>query len=76
MKQPSTPYDALDAAIITRVQGGFSRFYEIWPALCSLANPHVTPGSRNGADRVVDPRLQALRKKGKIACFGQKWRVL
>lgn len=75
-KLSTTPYDELDAAIVERIRSGFARFYEIWPPLTSLANKHVRPGSYNGADRVVDRRLQALRKRGKITCQGQKWYVL
>lgn len=66
-------YDELDAAIIARIRSGFVRFYEIWGALTTLAYravPHCDPC------RVVDRRLQALRKQGKIACFGQCWSVL
>lgn len=74
----STPslYGELDAAIIERIRSGFTRFYEIWIPLSSLAQKHVKPDSYSGPDRVIDRRLQALRKKGKIACRGQKWTVL
>lgn len=67
-------YDELDAAIIARVAGGFSRFYEIWPAVKNLAYPHRTVPN-GGSDRVVDRRLQALRKQGKLMCHGVKWRI-
>ena len=55
-------FTELDAAIIARIRGGYTRFYEIWPL--------------NAEMRVVDRRLQALRKKGLIACRGQKWYVV
>ena len=61
-------FAAIDAAIIQRIQSGFTRFYEIWPALCEIA------GERR-PDRIVDRRLQALRKQGRLACVGQSWRV-
>lgn len=64
-------FTALDAAIIARIRGGFTRFYEIWPACTSLVN-----GDRTKVDRAVDRRLQALKKQGKIACQGQRWHVI
>lgn len=51
----------LDIAIMTRIAGGFTRFYEIWPGLAT--------------GRQVDRRLQALRKSGMIACRGQSWHL-
>lgn len=68
MKSP-TPYDEVDAAIIARIRSGMARFYEIWPGIA----PHL---SRTKIDRLVDRRLQALRKKGKIGVQGQRWYVL
>lgn len=72
---PNDKYSELDAAIIKRIQSGFTRFYEIWPAIPSHltnSNPHTSSDS----SRIIDRRLQALRKRKKIACFGQTWRVL
>lgn len=63
-------FTELDAAIIASIRGGFTRFYEIWPACASVVN-----GTRTQVDRAVDRRLQALKKQGKIACYGQRWSV-
>jgi hypothetical protein len=71
----STPYDELDAAIIKAIQGGARRFYQIWPAVSSLASKHVT-GPYSGQDRVVDRRLQALSRQHKIRFWRGNWEVL
>lgn len=62
-------FNAVDAAIITHIMGGYRRFCEIWPPVARI---HITD---ERPDRVVDRRLQALRKNGKLICRGQKWYV-
>lgn len=65
-------YDRLDAAILDRIQQGHTQFFDIWFPLSSLANPHVK-NRYSGADRVVDRRLQAIRKRGRIAFKNGRW---
>lgn len=71
-------YDDLDGAILATVQSGKTTFSQILPAVKAKATP-VAPKSRwgdDGAWRLVDRRLQALRKDGKLSYTrGAGWRV-
>lgn len=67
-------YSKLDAAIIAAINVGFSTFYAInrRGAVASVAeriNP-LEPW------RVVERRMQALRKAGRIAYAGREWSVV
>lgn len=66
-------FSKLDEAIVETIKGGKHRYIEIWTAVALLAAPHVTRSG--GEDRVVDRRLQALRKAGWITCKGQRWEL-
>ena len=68
----STPYGELDAAIVKAIQAGKVRFIEIWTAVESLALPFA---KHRDPDRVVDRRLQALRKRRLITFWSGKWRI-
>lgn len=65
-------YDQLDNAILTAISGGKDAFYIINAAVDHLAKPHSLNGD---AFRVVDRRLQALRKRGLIQHWRGKWRM-
>lgn len=63
----------IDAAILKAIESGKTRYLEIWIAVEEKAKPFIT--KNGGADRVVDRRLQALRKGGWITCEGQRWKA-
>lgn len=71
-------YDDVDGAILAAVQSGKTTFSQILPAVKAKATP-VAPKSRWAGDgewRVVDRRLQALRKDGRLSYTrGAGWRV-
>lgn len=74
-----TPYSELDAAILKAITEGHRKFSVLRTAVESLAAPHakksrspyVTPPWR-----IVDRRLQALRKSGRIAYTKGEWHVV
>lgn len=67
-----TDFDAIDTAILNRIsKGDKPTFNSIWTAVRELADalaPEPKPGRGRGREgwRVVDRRLQALRKKGRL----------
>lgn len=64
MTKPSK-YEALDALILTRIEGGTEcTFFRILASVNVQCAPFVTPDS--GSGKILDRRLQALRKAGKI----------
>ena len=65
-------YDALDAAIVKAIKDGKRQFYDIKTVVGELAKPHSLRGDYF---RVVDRRLQALRKRGRIAYIQREWYV-
>lgn len=73
----SNDHAALDAAILAAIRGGITTAgaLESDPAVSCATAPHAT--WRRTAYRVIDARLQALRKAGKIS-FDRKagWRII
>ncbi len=65
-------YTELDAAIVTRLSERAMGFNSIVSAVGGHAAPFAAKNDRVPAWRVVDRRLQALRKAGKIAYGGPK----
>jgi hypothetical protein len=63
-------YDDLDKAILKAIKDGKRQFYVINHAVEPLARPHTLRGD---SFRVVDRRLQALRKRGLIAFVAKEW---
>lgn len=64
-------YTELDAAIVAQILAGCGSFTAMSSALADKAKPHCANGKSPFGDtptwRVVDRRLQALRKKGVIS---------
>ena len=73
----SNKYAQLDAKLIELIKNGAGTFNEITPRadVAALTAPHETATTEGW--RVVDRRLQALRKAGKIAFSRDvgRWRV-
>lgn len=69
-------YAELDAAILSAIQGGRKDFTSIaWnDAVDALAKPHARQMTQ--VFRVVDRRLQALRKRGAIEFRVKEWHIL
>jgi hypothetical protein len=63
-------YDELDKAILAAIEGGAKHFYLINASVEGLARPHSIKGD---SFRVVERRLQALRKSGLIAFEKKEW---
>lgn len=63
-------YDDLDGAILAAIDSGKRKFYIINAAVEKLSAPHAKDGEYF---RVVDRRLQALRKSGLIRYAGGEW---
>lgn len=73
--RPATPegkYGPLDAAILIAIQEGKRAFYLINAAVEELAKPHSLRGD---SFRIVDRRLQALRKHGFIVFKEKEWDI-
>jgi hypothetical protein len=64
-------FTTLDCAIMTRIAEGACTFASINAAVEHLAEPHA--GEPANTFRVVDRRLQALRKRGLIYFGKTKW---
>lgn len=62
-------YGALDSAIIRAIRADKTRFYVIYAYVSDVS------AVRNGGSRVVDSRLQALRKAGFIRFSGGEWKI-
>jgi hypothetical protein len=70
-------YQEFDRALLAQIQSGrntMARLDDI-SILGTLADPHRENG-RTPAFRVIDRRLQALRKAGKLRWDGKVWVVL
>lgn len=65
-------YTKLDAAIIDKIRSGTANLTGLVCALSTLAEPF---SGYRPAWRVIDRRLQALRKAGKITYSGGRWHV-
>ena len=63
----SRKYSVLDDQIIKAIQAGQSTFNEIVKACNQHAHEHVTASAEDW--RIIDRRLQELRKAGKITFF-------
>lgn len=68
-------YQEFDAALIGHIRAGRNRMsaLDAQSDLHKLATPHCD--SRTPAWRIIDRRLQALRKAGAIAHDGKVWAV-
>lgn len=60
-----TDYTEVDAAIVAQVAAGAQKFHKIWTTEVSLLVTEAAPGAETF--RVVDRRLQALRKAKKLS---------
>lgn len=70
-------YTKFDAAILAQIAAGcdtMSKLDSVSSGIKSLAAPFAN-GDSTPTFRVVDRRLQALRKQGKIAWDGKVWYV-
>jgi hypothetical protein len=70
-------YQEFDCALLAQIQAGCNAMMrlEYSPELQKLAAPHQD-GGRTPVFRVIDRRLQALRKAGKVRWDGKVWAVL
>ena len=70
-----TKYNRLDELIITAILAGHFTFTELQKhdAVRDEADMHDTG---TGFDRVIDRRLQSLRKAGRIKYAAEKWEVM
>lgn len=73
----SAKFVSLDEAILAAIKTGRTTFVSIVGNVEALAKPLATPDrwGRSNHDRVVDRRLQALRKQGKIAYKAKEWSI-
>ena len=67
-------YSAIDAAIVKAIRGGCAKFAEIVAKATDEARSFTTPSK--WAWRVIDGRLQAIRKRGEIEFAKDGWRVV
>jgi hypothetical protein len=63
-------YDELDAAILQAIKSGRQQFFIIDETVRELAIPHSLLDS---SFRVVDRRLQSLRKRGLVKFLRKEW---
>lgn len=77
MKHPD--YADFDAALLAQIAGGRNTMMSldsVASGLITRAEPFCTKdryGNRKPAFRIIDRRLQALRKRGKIRFNGKAW---
>jgi hypothetical protein len=64
----------LDAAIIGAIVGGRKTFTPIVATVMPLAKPHAA--NEDQVFRVVDRRLQTLRRQGRVAYVKGLWCVI
>lgn len=74
-------YSAFDAALLAHIRAGGAKamLLEHKEDLKRLAVPHQTEnrwGERKSVYRVVDGRLQNLRKRGLISFNGKTWEAV
>lgn len=71
----SAKFATLDEAILAAIKEGRTTFVSIVGNVEAMAKPLATPDrwGRSNHDRVVDRRLQALRKQGRIAYKAKQW---
>lgn len=71
-------YSELDAAIIHTIANWAGDFARINQRVKDIAEPLATPDrwGRRNTERLVDRRLQALRKAGRIRYGGRDWHVI
>jgi hypothetical protein len=67
-EKPTDKYAILDAEILREIRRGNGQFSDMLAPLRYIALEHAKPDRWNRKDgpRVIDRRLQALRKKGVI----------
>lgn len=72
-----TRFDQLDAAIRAAVTAGNQQYRTIADAVREVAEPATIPDRYGQRDwgRLVDRRLQALRKAGVLVFAGRRWAV-
>ena len=79
MTTPTPDYSALDAAILEALESGPKPFHLLTGRLAQLTQPLAKP-DRHGESsgwRVLDRRLQALRKAGMVISDRKTgWRLL
>jgi hypothetical protein len=71
-------YTQFDATLQLKIMAGINTAHRLEPAMQDLAEPFCYGSSGSWstpAYRIVDRRLQALRKAGKIAFDGKVWSV-
>ena len=65
-------FTAVDAAIVKAIQDGNQRFGDLFTdAVFKATTPLIARVADR--DRLVDRRLQALRKRGVITYHGKRW---
>lgn len=69
-------YTAFDAELLAQIKAGRNRMMklEIHKPLLEMAKPFCAPTTP--AWRIIDRRLQALRKAGKISHDGAVWAIV
>ena len=66
-------YDELDAAILVQIDAGNGKFTSLCASVDDKARQHINANTEKW--RVVDRRLQAMRKSGKIKYLRTGWVV-
>jgi hypothetical protein len=69
-------YEEFDRTLLAQIEAGIGTMKRLeWiPELRALAAPHQD-GVRTPVYRVIDRRLQALRKAGKLRWSGKVWEI-
>lgn len=73
----ASSFEPLDQALLRAIAAGDTQFHALSMAVSAIAEPLAKPdrwGVRS-TDRLVDRRLQALRRRGAIAYGAGHWRV-
>lgn len=71
----STKFEEVDAAVLKAIEAGAHTFNAIFYAVSPIARP-LASTDRMGfpnTERLIDQRLQALRKQEKISYKFKKW---
>lgn len=71
----SRGYEEFDAQLLSLIGSGVSRFHRLTVRMEPLALAFCTDPTKSEPFRVVDRRLQALRKAGKITCLRLNWKL-
>lgn len=69
-------YAELDAAILESIKGGRDTFVSLFRGTTGALANQFAANANTEVDRVIDRRLQAIRKRGLIRFAAMRWHIV